>query len=70
MATDNHSIRLAASPDAPIAEEEHPQASWAETAITVIAMVITVLIVMPPQNSSIFQFAVCELSCKIRPPPW
>lgn len=45
MATDNHSILLAASPDAPIAEEEHPQASWAETAITVIAMVITVLIV-------------------------
>ncbi len=45
MATDNHFILLAASPDAPIAEEEHPQASWAETAITVIAMVITVLIV-------------------------
>ena len=45
MATDNHSILLAASPDAPIAEEEHPQAGWAETAITVIAMVITVLIV-------------------------
>jgi hypothetical protein len=45
MATDNHSILLAASPDASIAEEEHPQASWAETAITVIAMVITVLIV-------------------------
>ena len=45
MATDNHSILLAASPDALDAEEEQTQASWAETAITVIAMVITVLIV-------------------------
>jgi hypothetical protein len=54
MATDNHSILLAASPDAPIAEEEHSQASWAETAITVIAMVITVLIVSRRKTSQYF----------------
>ena len=45
MATDIESIVPTAVPDMPVTEEESSQISWTETAVMVIAIVITVLIV-------------------------